>query len=196
MTAFEAQRPSGWLHCGEEDGQLMAGVVRSRTASSWQRNSQKATVPQRRLQGSSDAHSGSSPAGDLLILPDRPIVMYGTRWSQATGVCPWQCDSRLCCAARRVTDHGRDNPAMPETLLLFDRPEAVAPWSVIDDRVMVGVSCSALRFDPAGHAVFSGQVTPDNNGGIASVRASVLRCRQGRSTPLSLSCAGTADATN
>lgn len=26
MTAFEAQRPSGWLHCGEEDGQLMAGL--------------------------------------------------------------------------------------------------------------------------------------------------------------------------
>nr|WP_288093079.1 CIA30 family protein [Thauera sp.] len=28
-------------------------------------------------------------------------------------------------------------------------------------------------FDPAGHAVFSGQVAPDNNGGFASVRASV-----------------------
>ena len=24
MTGFEAQRPSGWLQCGEEDGQLMA----------------------------------------------------------------------------------------------------------------------------------------------------------------------------
>ncbi len=62
---------------------------------------------------------------------------------------------------------------MPEALFLFDRPEAVAPWSAIDDRVMGGVSRSALRFDPAGHAVFRGQVSPDNNGGFASVRASV-----------------------
>ena len=62
---------------------------------------------------------------------------------------------------------------MSETLFLFDRPEAVAAWSAIDDRVMGGVSRSALCFDPAGHAVFSGQVSPDNNGGFASVRASV-----------------------
>ena len=26
MTGFEAQRPSGWQDCGEEDGQLMAGL--------------------------------------------------------------------------------------------------------------------------------------------------------------------------
>jgi hypothetical protein len=62
---------------------------------------------------------------------------------------------------------------MPETLFLFNRPESVAAWSAIDDRVMGGVSRSALRFDPAGHAIFSGQVSPDNNGGFASVRASV-----------------------
>jgi NADH dehydrogenase [ubiquinone] 1 alpha subcomplex assembly factor 1 len=62
---------------------------------------------------------------------------------------------------------------MSDTLFLFDRPESVVAWSAIDDRVMGGVSRSALRFDPAGHAVFSGQVSPDNNGGFASVRASV-----------------------
>ena len=62
---------------------------------------------------------------------------------------------------------------MPETLFLFDLPESVAAWSAIDDRVMGGVSRSALRFDPAGHAIFGGQVSPDNNGGFASVRASV-----------------------
>lgn len=62
---------------------------------------------------------------------------------------------------------------MPETLFLFDHPESVAAWSAIDDRVMGGVSRSALRFDAAGHAVFSGQVSPDNNGGFASVRAPV-----------------------
>ena len=62
---------------------------------------------------------------------------------------------------------------MPETLFLFDHPESVAAWSAIDDRVMGGVSRSALRFDAAGHAVFCGQVSPDNNGGFASVRAPV-----------------------
>ena len=62
---------------------------------------------------------------------------------------------------------------MLKTLFVFDCSEAVSAWSAIDDRVMGGVSRSALRFDPAGHAVFSGQVAPDNNGGFASVRASV-----------------------
>ena len=41
---------------------LVAGVVGSPTAASWQRNSQKATVPQRRLRGSPDARFGSDPA--------------------------------------------------------------------------------------------------------------------------------------
>lgn len=65
------------------------------------------------------------------------------------------------------------NGAMSEPLFLFARPEAVAAWSAIDDRVMGGVSRSALRFDPAGHAVFGGQVSAENNGGFASVRAPV-----------------------
>ena len=42
-----------------DDRPVMAGVVRSRTAASWQRNSQKAPVPQRRLRGSPDARFGS-----------------------------------------------------------------------------------------------------------------------------------------
>ena len=63
---------------------------------------------------------------------------------------------------------------MPETLFLFDHPESVAAWSAIDDRVMGGVSRSALRFDAAGHAVFSGQVSPDNNGGFASARGPLV----------------------
>lgn len=64
---------------------------------------------------------------------------------------------------------------MPQTLFLFDRPESVATWSAIDDRVMGGVSRSTLRFDPAGHAVFAGTVSADNNGGFASVRSAVAQ---------------------
>lgn len=64
---------------------------------------------------------------------------------------------------------------MPRTFFLFDRPESVATWSAIDDRVMGGVSRSTLRFDPAGHAVFAGTVSADNNGGFASVRSAVAQ---------------------
>ncbi|HMX14512.1 MAG TPA: CIA30 family protein, partial [Thauera aminoaromatica] len=58
-------------------------------------------------------------------------------------------------------------------LFLFDRPESVVTWSAIDDRVMGGVSRSALRFDSAGHALFAGTVSADNNGGFASVRSAL-----------------------
>ena len=72
---------------------------------------------------------------------------------------------------------------MPRTLFLFDRPESVAAWSAIDDRVMGGVSRSALRFDPAGHAVFAGLVSADNNGGFASVRSAVVHRASGEFDP-------------
>jgi hypothetical protein len=59
-------------------------------------------------------------------------------------------------------------------LELFDLsdPRAVDAWRAIDDRVMGGVSRSRLRHDPAGHAVFEGQVSLAHNGGFASVRSS------------------------
>lgn len=56
-------------------------------------------------------------------------------------------------------------------LYRFDQPEATAPWQAIDDRVMGGVSASRMHHDPAGHGVFSGEVSLENNGGFASVRA-------------------------
>lgn len=43
-------------------------------------------------------------------------------------------------------------------------------WNPINDGVMGGVSHCQLRHDPAGHAIFTGQVSFDNNGGFASVR--------------------------
>ena len=58
------------------------------------------------------------------------------------------------------------------TSLLFDfsNPQSVTLWNPINDGVMGGVSQSQLRYDPAGHAVFTGQVSFENNGGFASVR--------------------------
>jgi NADH dehydrogenase [ubiquinone] 1 alpha subcomplex assembly factor 1 len=58
--------------------------------------------------------------------------------------------------------------------LLFDftDPSAMNAWHAIDDRVMGGISRSTLRHDPAGHAVFQGTVSLEQNGGFASVRSS------------------------
>lgn len=57
--------------------------------------------------------------------------------------------------------------------LLFDFSDrcAVQGWRAIDDRVMGGVSRSKLCHDPAGHAVFEGEVSLAQNGGFASVRS-------------------------
>ena len=60
---------------------------------------------------------------------------------------------------------------MPRDLFDFQAVESTADWSAIDDAVMGGVSASRLRHDPAGHAVFEGVVSLDNNGGFASVRS-------------------------
>ena len=65
-------------------------------------------------------------------------------------------------------------------LFLFDRPESVVTWSAVDDRVMGGVSRSTLRVDPAGHALFAGTVSADNNGGFASVRSALAPPAPGR----------------
>jgi hypothetical protein len=60
---------------------------------------------------------------------------------------------------------------MSRVLFDFSTAAAVAEWSAIDDRVMGGVSRSRLRHDPAGHAVFEGVVSLEQNGGFASVRS-------------------------
>ena len=65
----------------------------------------------------------------------------------------------------------RDNAAMPRELFRFESATSVADWSAIDDAVMGGVSRSRLRHDPAGYAVFEGDVSMENGGGFASVRS-------------------------
>ena len=68
----------------------------------------------------------------------------------------------------------QDNGAMPRELFRFDSLVSVADWFAIDDSVMGGVSRSRLRHDAAGHAVFEGVVSLENNGGFASVRSRPL----------------------
>jgi hypothetical protein len=59
---------------------------------------------------------------------------------------------------------------MTSLLFEFSDPRSVVLWNPINDGVMGGVSRSQLHHDPAGYAVFAGQVSFDNNGGFASVR--------------------------
>ncbi len=61
--------------------------------------------------------------------------------------------------------------AMPNLIHRFDTPASVELWQAINDGVMGGVSAGQLRFDSAGYAVFEGDVSFENNGGFASVRA-------------------------
>ena len=63
---------------------------------------------------------------------------------------------------------------MPNSSHHFDTPASTQNWQAINDGVMGGASVSRLRFDSAGYAVFEGEVSLENNGGFASVRASGL----------------------
>lgn len=63
---------------------------------------------------------------------------------------------------------------MPNSSHRFDTQASTQLWQAINDGVMGGVSVSRLRFDSAGYAVFEGDVSLENNGGFASVRASGL----------------------
>lgn len=63
---------------------------------------------------------------------------------------------------------------MPARNHRFDTPASTRNWRAINDGVMGGASVSRLRFDSAAYAVFEGEVSLENNGGFASVRASDL----------------------
>lgn len=61
------------------------------------------------------------------------------------------------------------------TVFDFSRPESAEQWRSVDDGVMGGLSTSRMVHVPEGHAVFSGTLSLENNGGFASVR-----CMPGR----------------
>lgn len=73
-------------------------------------------------------------------------------------------------------DRGRDARSRDHkhmdamTLVDFSDPQELACWSAINDAVMGGRSRGQMSFDPAGHAVFTGAVSFENEGGFASVR--------------------------
>ncbi len=55
----------------------------------------------------------------------------------------------------------------------FSSPSTSGEWITINDVVMGGVSQSKFEINNDSTATFSGTVSPDNNGGFASARASL-----------------------
>ncbi len=53
----------------------------------------------------------------------------------------------------------------------FNSPETSGEWRIVNDGVMGGVSKSNIKLSDEGTVKFSGTLSPDNNGGFASIRA-------------------------
>jgi len=65
------------------------------------------------------------------------------------------------------------NPApqnKPITLFNFSKGESIKNWRIVNDDVMGGISTSSFKLSKAGHGIFQGDVSTENNGGFASVR--------------------------
>ena len=79
----------------------------------------------------------------------------------------WTLESLVDQVSRAKSSDGTDS------VVLFDfrNPDGdmAETWGAVDDVVMGGVSASGLRLIP-GAALFSGQVSTENNGGFVSVR--------------------------
>lgn len=79
------------------------------------------------------------------------------------------------CLALIVSCHARPDgqtAGMDTELVLFDfnGGSAGSEWKSVNDTVMGGVSNSRMTTSDAGHALFTGNVSLENNGGFASVR--------------------------
>ena len=59
----------------------------------------------------------------------------------------------------------------PKTIFSFDENGPKGQWLLVNDTVMGGVSQSGLVGTPDGTALFSGNLSLENNGGFASVRS-------------------------
>jgi len=59
---------------------------------------------------------------------------------------------------------------MSTPLFNFTIDSDLSNWYVVNDGVMGGVSESSLKINKDGHAVFSGTIRLENNGGFASIR--------------------------
>lgn len=63
-----------------------------------------------------------------------------------------------------------ESPPAAKVLFDFADPASMRGWEVEDDVIMGGRSKSTLARDPAGHIIFRGDVSLENNGGFASIQ--------------------------
>ena len=78
----------------------------------------------------------------------------------------------LLIACLLVVDQSQAGTDKPDKVLFdFAEPSAMRGWQIEDDGVMGGVSKGTFRRNPEDHAVFSGKVSLDNNGGFSSVQS-------------------------
>lgn len=61
-------------------------------------------------------------------------------------------------------------PINDSIIFNFEPNSNLALWSVVDDGVMGGLSQGNMALNKEGHAVYSGYVTTENNGGFSSIR--------------------------
>ena len=60
---------------------------------------------------------------------------------------------------------------LPPNIVVFDfnQNSDIQQWKIVDDVVMGGQSSGNFRLDNAGHGVFEGEVSLENNGGFSSL---------------------------
>ena len=71
----------------------------------------------------------------------------------------------LTCSISRT-----EAPSSGKVLFDFSDPAAMRGWQIEDDGVMGGVSRGAFTRSPDGYAIFSGEVSLENDGGFSSVQ--------------------------
>jgi len=59
---------------------------------------------------------------------------------------------------------------MNDKIVVFDKENNSNNWYIVNDGVMGGVSTSKMNTDKTGKAIFSGEVSIENNGGFAMTR--------------------------
>ena len=60
-----------------------------------------------------------------------------------------------------------------QSLFDFNSAKTSGQWYIVNDGVMGGVSQSKINLNADGTATFSGNISPDNNGGFASIRTKI-----------------------
>ena len=74
----------------------------------------------------------------------------------------------------------------------FNKNSNMENWRIVDDVVMGGRSSGNFKLDEAGHAVFSGTISLENNGGFSSVKYRPERIMLGEATKVHIRLKGDA----